>query len=319
MRLPGLALGLLMWSTVSAYGVDSAAVDQAVQRGVAALKALQDKEGKWMYTFSHENGATALAGLTLMECGVPASDPAIQSAAKYLREGSYTEKSTYDLALMVLFMDRLNHVNDTPLIESMLVRLLGGQQVNGAWSYECTPLAMEEITRLRAEVSGNRSLSGQRDLGKLPPKGKRTESDLTSEIRGQLELIRRGGTFARQGDTLITVNGDNSNTQFATLALWVGRRYGIPTQPALVRSDARFRATQNNDGGWSYSAAVQAISPIYRTPSMATMTCAGLMALACGHGSVYELKTAKDSKSSRPDLERDAQMKLGLAALATAI
>ena len=27
--------------------------------------------------------------------------------------------------------------------------------------------------------------------------------------------------------------GDNSNTQFATLALWVGRRYGVPTQAAV--------------------------------------------------------------------------------------
>ena len=36
------------------------------------------------------------------------------------------------------------------------------------------------------------------------------------------------------------------------LALWVARRHGLPTDGALALVNARFRDSQNGDGGWSY-------------------------------------------------------------------
>src|SRR5439155_8457713 len=74
-------------------------------------------------------------------------------------------------------------------------------------------------------------------------------------------------------------NDDNSNTQFATLALWVSSRYDIPVAVALARVDGRFRLTQNLDGGWGYLAADA------QTNSTSSMTCAGLLGLAVGQGS----------------------------------
>src|SRR5262249_48674230 len=53
--------------------------------------------------------------------------------------------------------------------------------------------------------------------------------------------------------------------------------------------------------------------------STATMTCAGLLGLACGHGGVLDKKKAKDGKTETIDVSRDAALKNGLAALATAV
>src|SRR5205085_2135624 len=121
---------------------------------------------------------------------------------------------------------------------------------------------------------------------------------------------------------------DPSNTQFAALALWAGRRYGMPTQAALLRVDAYFRATQNRDGGWSYFPAPPAAGPVPGAPptlatpgmgSTASMTCAGILGLALGHGGVVDLLAAKDGKVRPRDITKDARLMAGLQALGTAI
>src|SRR5262245_30484402 len=54
---------------------DDPVVKRAVDKGVAFLKSKQQPDGLWKHD---EIGATSLAALTLLECGVPADDPAIQ-------------------------------------------------------------------------------------------------------------------------------------------------------------------------------------------------------------------------------------------------
>lgn len=68
---------------------------------------------------------------------------------------------------------------------------------------------------------------------------------------------------------------DNSNTQFALIALWAARRHGVPTERALLIADERFAGSQNVDGGWGYQ---------LRGGSTASMTCVGLLGVAMGHG-----------------------------------
>lgn len=71
---------------------------------------------------------------------------------------------------------------------------------------------------------------------------------------------------------------DNSNTQFATLALWVAQRHNVPLGFALARIARRFQASQNLDGSWGYH---------YRQgggePEKPAMDCVGLIGLAVGH------------------------------------
>jgi hypothetical protein len=81
---------------------------------------------------------------------------------------------------------------------------------------------------------------------------------------------------------------DNSNTQFAVLALWIARKHGAPVDTFLTRCDAHFRLTQHpQSGGWTYTNGPGAGGPT------GPMTCAGLIGLAVGHGTrrVIELRS----------------------------
>ena len=65
--------------------------------------------------------------------------------------------------------------------------------------------------------------------------------------------------------------GDNSNTQYALLGLNAASEAGVSIDPQVwALSRVYFEATQNRDGGWSYTP---------KKPSTASMTCAGLSSL----------------------------------------
>ena len=68
--------------------------------------------------------------------------------------------------------------------------------------------------------------------------------------------------------------GDNSNTQFAVLGLWVASRFGVPIDEGMREVGSRFVNTQNEDGGWGYT-----IKDKEPTPSTQAMTPAGLFCL----------------------------------------
>jgi len=46
------------------------------------------------------------------------------------------------------------------------------------------------------------------------------------------------------------ITGDNSNTQFALLALWNARRHGVPVECPILQCYQRFVSSQNRDGGF---------------------------------------------------------------------
>jgi hypothetical protein len=328
----------------AARAVEQAAVNQAVARGVAYLKNIQGTDGSWHYGLTDATGlssnvntvgATALAALTLLECGVPIDDPAVQKAAAYVRQACPTLTKTYCLALGIMFFDRLGDARDADLIESMAVRLLAGQNTtSGGWTYECPALSADEVNRLKQLLQQRNELK----TGELPKAGSRREAkDLPKEIQQQLEQVGRAQAAGQAG--VGGQNPDNSNTQFAILALWIARRQGIPVDTSLQRIDARFRASQNQDGGWSYNPSTLPNVPHFPggriMPSAAmggmgstpAMTCAGLLGLALSHGGAAEavLRTqqkepGRENKTKRPpEPNRDAAVKAGLAALGTCI
>jgi hypothetical protein len=278
---------------------------------VVALKALQQNDGKWPFT---EPGATALAGITLLECGVDPGDKAVAAAAQYLRQQMIRCDKTYSIALALLFLDLLGDPGDLPLIESLTVRLLAGQGGSGGWSYTCPPVPEGEIQRLEGVVRLRKA--GDRPVPPRPG-GKRTVKDLDPETRKQLDQLARNPAFAGAGA------GDNSNTQFATLALWVARRSGMPVEAALVRIETRYRQTQNTDGGWGYTPPQTGIKlppgagPATLGGSTPSMTGAGLLGLLVAHGVLADI--ARERKKPPRDLGKDAQLTKGLAALSTAV
>jgi hypothetical protein len=82
---------------------------------------------------------------------------------------------------------------------------------------------------------------------------------------------------------------DNSNTQFAALALWAARRHAMPMERTLALIRHRFNTSQNPDGSWAYH---------YRygggEPERPAMTCVGLLGLAIGHGLAAEQEAGND-------------------------
>jgi hypothetical protein len=312
MRKLVLLVGIAVLSATMALGapVDKKAINAVIERGVAALKRAQRDDGSW---HNSDLGATALCALALVECEVPKTDPCIKSAAEYVRKHGLTTTHVYSLALCILFLDRLDVPSDTPLIESMIVRLLAGQNKSGNWSYNTPAIADLEMKRITSEMDGTRVLRAGGDLKKMPPRGKRTVKDLPEAVQQQLKVIAAGGGGAV--GPAGAFGGDNSNTQFAVLALWTGRRYGVPTQEALVRAYDHFRTSQNADGGWAYTGGGGTAGG-----SSATMTCAGVLGLAVGHGAAVDIKKAKkaDAKDSA-DVSKDIGLQAGLAALGASI
>jgi hypothetical protein len=333
-----LALGLLAtmtWAIGStpAQAVDKAAIDQAVEKGVQALRTLQRPDGTWPYS---EIGATALAGLALLECGVKEDDKAVQHAANAVRKASPKLTQTYSITLSILFLDRLGDPDDVPLLEALIVRVLAGQDPgSGGWSYTCPSSSPAETRRLEATINKRKEEEGSRELRK--PLTKRKFEDLSPEIQKQLHALERGEPLAPPavpgfpqanppGAVRVApgLAGDNSNTQFASLALWVGRRYGVPINDALTRLDRRFRTMQMEDGGWTYMprwqpAGMPNIGNPLGTNSTATMTCAGLLALAITDGATLELSQEEKTKRPKLDLNKDIKLRRGLEALGNVI
>src|SRR5262249_4020213 len=116
-------------------------------KGVAFLKRSQLASGSWN-DWGHNVGYAALPGLTLLECGVPAKDEAVQKAAKYIRDKAPKHNQTYDISLAILFLDRLGDPQDKALIKSLALRLVAGQTAKGGWGYNCQPLDSTDEKKL---------------------------------------------------------------------------------------------------------------------------------------------------------------------------
>src|SRR5215212_879937 len=111
-------------------GPTNAQISDAIDRGVKHLKQLQTPKGDWARA-EGASGATALAGWTLLECGVPADDPAVVKAADVVRKSVLESDTTYEIACAVFFLDKLGDPQDERLLLSLGVRLVGGQTRRG--------------------------------------------------------------------------------------------------------------------------------------------------------------------------------------------
>jgi hypothetical protein len=355
-------------------------VNAAIDRGVRYLKSCQYPNGSWPGNRAHLVGCAALPGLTLLECGVPASDAAVKRAAAFVRTYSPTIKDTYDLALAVLFLDRVGNPKDRKLIQQLSLRLVAGQNSNGGWDYRCpyltSPQANELLVFLHqtrpeaallldplvvnpknldppkkgkpADLNNPLDPKGAKPLpdplskdpqNKLPnpitgpdkksddktklippgpkedPKGKKPDSPANpkeakpkapgregpavkpriipvqqlSAVVKQFAIVR----YLSKGKLPLSNAGrdDNSNSQFALLALWAARRHNVPTERSLALAKLRYHVSQNADGGWGYQ---------HQTGTTPAMTGVGLLGLAIGHGASDDgLKAALDAMKNR--------------------
>lgn len=269
-------------------------VQAMTDKGVEWLRKNQRADGTWAPYKGHHgawpDGVTAMCGLTLLSCGVDAKDPAVQKATERIRSMGPKLNRTYEIALAILFLDKLGDPADARLMETLAFRLIAGQTDRGGWSYHC-PMHNESDQQAVWQALGQLQEKQASFLqSRASPTQEKEAEKIMQGVPGHLRGIgafskppASGGDFFRHG-------GDNSNTQFAALALWAARKHAIPVDRSLQLTVLRFKSSQNKDGSWFYG-------PNNNVIPQPTMTCAGLLALAVEYG----VRDKDDLKGSRPE------------------
>jgi hypothetical protein len=293
---------------------DQEKVNKAIDLGIVYLKACFDDQGSagrdvvntiiGPVSIQHL-GATALAGLTLLACGVPASDPAVQKVIARVRKDAPAETNTYVISILILFLDQLGDSKDRALVRQLATRLLVGQTVRGGWPYACPNVSATDQEQLLKLLEERAPLNQEEAAN---------SDQLRIRYRGVPVLSYRPGQRVSAGMPLaqtIQFNpgyDDNSTTQFAILALWAAQKAGIPVDKSLAMAEMRFRSLQNADGSWGYN-------KMYATLWCDSMTCAGLMGLAAGRGTT-KLESPQEGREPKAlGLGNDPQVKRALAFL----
>jgi hypothetical protein len=317
-------------------------IDEAIAKGVKFLKEEQSADGSWRG--GHTLGTTALPALTLLECGVPGTDPKILKAADWIRHNWQNNTATYEISLAILFLDRHGKKGDKTVIQALALRLIAGQNTNGGWDYDCPKLTDKEATDLLTMLKKTRPkappilidkgdkgdktlpnpLDKKNDLKQtIPDKDKTGNPGLNSPALAAPQIAAPGvppkqppkkdGKPPKGGPK--SNRDDNSNTQFAMLALWAARRHDIPVENVMALIEKRFRTSQMDNGAWGYH---------YNDGSRGkpSMTCVGLLGLALGNGSAGELalRNYKGDPKAAPAAKKpagvEAAIALGIEALA---
>ncbi|MCS7015319.1 MAG: HEAT repeat domain-containing protein [Gemmatales bacterium] len=279
-----------------AGGTVKSEIERAVERAVQYLRQTQMANGSWNRMAgggasedADTLGCTALAVLALMEGGLSVREQEVERAIQYLRSSfrasnNFNATRSYNISTTIWALHRYGDPDDAELISSLTCRLVKGQLNNGLWTYNCPVVEPKDVTQLISD----------------------------------LQQLRNSGQMYG-GPPVPAPQGDMSNTQFAVMALWLGRRYGVPTEPVLWKTADAIRRHQNQDGGWAY------LLTSSNQPSTYSMTAAGLMCVSTGYGALRETYLSTTGKGGNapgkapppPEPARDLVIVRGNMFLAT--
>lgn len=130
-------------------GVTPESVQEAKRKGVAFLGATRNG---WFNNDQHRVGYIALGGLTMVECKVHPTEPLLQQAADLTRKLAVATDQTYEIAVAILFLDRMGDQRDKALIQTLGARLIAGQESGGGFGYKCPILTPTETVQLLSFV-----------------------------------------------------------------------------------------------------------------------------------------------------------------------
>jgi len=159
----------------------------------------------------------------------------------------YDLKFTYNVSLQTMALEKLNKISYQERLQKCATFLVNTQCENGQWSYKAKD---------KYSIKGDDAVC-LKDV---------KCSDRVPKIQKVIVEIEKHGKES----------GDNSNTQFAALALWscLNAKIQVP-ENVLVSAKEFWEKDQNSDGGWGYPH-----QGGDKATSRATMTAAGISSLA---------------------------------------
>ena len=298
--------------------LDPEVVKTAIDKGVAYLRKSQNPGGSWGPGSGAGAGGgwavgyTCLAGITLIECGVPATAPELKKAATVVRSYYSQLDSTYEVALGILFLDRMKDKQDKKAIEFLAARLIAAQTSTGGWGYRTPRTGAPEAEQMLVTL---------RKLNPPPPPTVASPWErpnrvglcikMNEEVRTKLVIeppkldeekkkaqlsslvptnLRRYPVFVTddilalpmptdKGSDPDGASTDNSNVHFAILGLWAARRSQVPVERSFNLLTKRFQQSQASDGSWAYRFYKGGVNGQGR----GAMTGVALLGLAIGH------------------------------------
>ncbi len=296
-------LGLLSAFAVAA-AVPLRAADAKIEPAVA--KGAEYLDGKYAKgaqgaEAGYPVGGAALAGMALLEAGKKADSPGLANIIKALSADVLAQTQTYEVALCILFFDKLAEKTGDKSYEGVIqvlgVRLYAGMSATGGWGYSTWDgVTAQELVRLAealkktdlvakpGEKATDAPVPKKPDDGFLKPGTAPAPAALANakihpEASRQLQNVHQVLRARGRGNMM---GGDNSNTQFGLIGLWVAARHGLPANDAFALIEARFLTSQSRqDAGWTYSPMMGMVGAGGSSPAM---TCAGLLGLAVGAG-----------------------------------
>jgi hypothetical protein len=207
---------------------------------------------------------------TLLHAGVPESDAAAQKLLKSCVEDPLWQ--TYNVALLCMILQKLDGARFQKMLASCGQFFADTQCENGQWGYGHGYKPIGSVDR------------------RLPPARKKKDSQAPPAVR-----IARGRPPPGMD---LPPEGDNSNSQYAALAIRACREAGVEFPAESIKlARASWEKSQNGDGSWSY---------VRRGPGgrpdrgYASMTCGGIGALA-----IYRNLAGEALKSPALDKARE--------------
>jgi hypothetical protein len=131
---PALVVALAPTAAPACADVTGNQVKLAIRRGVAALRARQQADGKWAERYEHfAGGETTLATLALLQAGERADSPAVAAALPHVR--ALPDKQVYVVALKIMVLAQADAQAYAAEINAAARWLAEAQGTHGLWSY----------------------------------------------------------------------------------------------------------------------------------------------------------------------------------------
>jgi hypothetical protein len=181
--------------------VDPVKVEMAIQKGVAYLRTA-DSPG------AHRDirNCDELILYTLINAGIPESDPKVQELLKKVTAAPL--ERTYTVALQAMALEEIHRVKYQDRIWQCAQFLVDNQCTNGQWTYGEPTEAVKNVPTggAGADVASAGGRPGLRPAPLVGPDGERIKPKITKKM-----AVLRTKTGP--------AGGDNSNSQYAALGL----------------------------------------------------------------------------------------------------